>query len=44
MAETKITIALEGKVSLHEFRLTMMRFDILLKELCEYIDPESTMH
>jgi len=44
MAETKITIALEGKVSLREFRLTMVRFDILLKELCEYIDPESTVH
>jgi hypothetical protein len=44
MAETKLTIALEGKVSLREFRLTIVRFDALLKELCEYIDPESLVH
>jgi hypothetical protein len=44
MAETRLTVTLEGKVSLHEFRLTMVRFDNLLKELCEHIDPESTVH
>jgi hypothetical protein len=43
MAETRLTIALEGKVSLHEFRLTMVRFDNLLKELCEDIDRESVV-
>ncbi len=44
MAETRLTIALEGKVSLHDFRLTMVRFDKFLKELCEHIDRESVVH
>jgi hypothetical protein len=43
MAETRLTIALEGQVSLHEFRLTMVRFDTLLKELCEHLGPASVV-
>jgi hypothetical protein len=43
MAETRLTVALEGQVSLHDFRMTMARFDTLLKELCAHIDPASVV-
>jgi len=43
MAEIRLTVALKGTISLHDFRLTMVRFEHFLKELCEHIDPESVV-
>ena len=43
MAEIRLTVALKGTISLHDFRLTIVRFENFLKELCEHIDPESAV-
>jgi len=44
MAETRLTIALEGEVSLHDFRVTMARFDALIDALCAHVNREAVVH
>jgi hypothetical protein len=44
MAETQLTIALEGEVSLHDFRVTMARFDALIEALCVHVNREAVVH
>ena len=41
MAEARLTIALEGEVSLQDFRRTIVHFELLLKALCTHVDRES---
>jgi hypothetical protein len=44
MAEARLTIALDGEVSLHDYRQTIVHFELLLKALCTRVDRESDVH
>ncbi len=43
MAEAKLTIALDGEVSLSDFMRTMMHFNALITALCMHVDREAVV-